>query len=152
MIVHHELTEAAGGQAQVAVGLGRLHARRPDDQVSGNFAFRCIQAIGVDGVNLGVGQQAHPLFLEGMGGLGGDPFGQAAKDIEGRMPGCLFGNLALEMSTRDDVMRAKLNAALAETPEEAENRIGQADDRRRAADHRSTESIDEQKAQNEGIE
>lgn len=35
---------------------------------------------------------------------------KAAKDIEGRMPGCLFGNLALEMSTRDDVMRAKLNA------------------------------------------
>lgn len=34
----------------------------------------------------------------------------AASDIEGRMPGCLFGNLALEMSTRDDVMRAKLNA------------------------------------------
>ncbi len=35
---------------------------------------------------------------------------KAAKDIDGRMPGCLFGNLALEMSTRDDVMRAKLNA------------------------------------------
>ncbi len=35
---------------------------------------------------------------------------KAAKDIEGRMPGCLFGNLALELSTRDDVMRAKLNA------------------------------------------
>lgn len=35
---------------------------------------------------------------------------KAASDIEGRMPGCLFGNLALEMSTRDDVMRAKLNA------------------------------------------
>lgn len=35
---------------------------------------------------------------------------KAAADIEGRMPGCLFGNLALEMSTRDDVMRAKLNA------------------------------------------
>ena len=34
---------------------------------------------------------------------------KAASDIEGRMPGCLFGNLALEMSTRDDVMRAKLN-------------------------------------------
>ena len=50
------------------------------------------------------------------------------------------------------VVGAELNAALAETPEEAENRIGQADDRRRAADHRSTESIDEQKAQNEGIE
>lgn len=50
------------------------------------------------------------------------------------------------------VVGAELNAALAETPEEAENRIGQADDRRRAADHRSAESIDEQKAQNEGIE
>jgi TetR/AcrR family transcriptional repressor of nem operon len=34
---------------------------------------------------------------------------KAAADLEGRMPGCLFGNLALEMSTRDDVMRAKLN-------------------------------------------
>lgn len=35
---------------------------------------------------------------------------KAAKDIEGRMRGCLFGNLALEVSTRDDVLRAKLNA------------------------------------------
>lgn len=35
---------------------------------------------------------------------------KAAKDIEGRMPGCLFGNLALEVSTRDDVLRAKLTA------------------------------------------
>ena len=32
------------------------------------------------------------------------------------------------------VVGAELNAALAETPEEAENRIGQADDRRRAAE------------------
>ncbi len=35
---------------------------------------------------------------------------KAAKDLEGRMPGCLFGNLALELSTRDEVLRAKLNA------------------------------------------
>jgi TetR/AcrR family transcriptional repressor of nem operon len=35
---------------------------------------------------------------------------KAAADIEGRMPGCLFGNLVLEMSTRDEVMRAKLKA------------------------------------------
>lgn len=35
---------------------------------------------------------------------------KAATDLEGRMPGCLFGNLVLEMSTRDEVMRAKLNA------------------------------------------
>ena len=35
---------------------------------------------------------------------------KAAKDLEGRMPGCLFGNLALEVSTHDEVIRAKLNA------------------------------------------
>lgn len=35
---------------------------------------------------------------------------KAAKDLEGRMPGCLFGNLALEVSTRDDVIRAKISA------------------------------------------
>lgn len=50
------------------------------------------------------------------------------------------------------VIGAELNAALAETPEEAENRIGQADDRRRAAERRSRESIEEQKAEHEGIE
>jgi membrane protein len=50
------------------------------------------------------------------------------------------------------VVGAELNAALAETPEEAENRIGQADDRRRADERRSRESIEEQKAQHEGIE
>ncbi|MCU7933421.1 MAG: TetR/AcrR family transcriptional regulator [Candidatus Thiodiazotropha sp. (ex Dulcina madagascariensis)] len=38
---------------------------------------------------------------------------KAAKTIEGRMPGCLFGNLALEVSTRDEVIRAKLNAVFA---------------------------------------
>ena len=31
-------------------------------------------------------------------------------DAEGRLPGCLFGNLALEISTKDDIMRAKLLA------------------------------------------
>jgi TetR/AcrR family transcriptional repressor of nem operon len=35
---------------------------------------------------------------------------KASADVEGRIPGCLFGNLALEISTRDDVMRARLNA------------------------------------------
>lgn len=35
---------------------------------------------------------------------------KAATDMEGRMPGCLFGNLALEVSTRDEVLRAKLIA------------------------------------------
>lgn len=32
------------------------------------------------------------------------------KDLDGKMPGCLFGNMALEVSTRDDVLRARLNA------------------------------------------
>lgn len=35
---------------------------------------------------------------------------EASRDTEGRIPGCLFGNLALEISTRDDVMRSRLNA------------------------------------------
>ncbi len=48
------------------------------------------------------------------------------------------------------VVGAELNAALAETPEEAEDRIGQADNRRRAA--RSSESVEAQKAEYEGIE
>jgi TetR/AcrR family transcriptional repressor of nem operon len=47
---------------------------------------------------------------------------KAAKDIEGRMPGCLFGNLALEVSTRDEVLRAKLNAVF----EKASSRFHQA--------------------------
>ena len=42
--------------------------------------------------------------------------------------------------------RGRLNAALAETPEEAENRIGQADDRARAAVARELERM-----QKEGI-
>ncbi len=46
---------------------------------------------------------------------------KAAKNVEGRMPGCLFGNLALEMSTRDDVLRAKLTAVF----EKARNRFSQ---------------------------
>ncbi len=48
------------------------------------------------------------------------------------------------------VIGAELNAALAETPEESEDRIGQADNRRRAA--RTSESIEAQKAEYEGIE
>lgn len=40
---------------------------------------------------------------------------KAAKNIEGRMPGCLFGNLVLEVSTRDDVLRAKLSAVFDKT-------------------------------------
>ena len=35
---------------------------------------------------------------------------KAAKDVAGRVRGCLFGNLALEISTHDDVLRAKLTA------------------------------------------
>jgi TetR/AcrR family transcriptional repressor of nem operon len=35
---------------------------------------------------------------------------KSVKTIKGRMPGCLFGKLALEISTQDDVLRAKLAA------------------------------------------
>lgn len=35
---------------------------------------------------------------------------KSVKNTHGTMPGCLFGNLALEISTSDDVLRAKLVA------------------------------------------
>jgi TetR/AcrR family transcriptional repressor of nem operon len=38
----------------------------------------------------------------------------SSKNINGTMPGCLFGNLALEISTSDDVLRAKLSAVFDE--------------------------------------
>jgi TetR/AcrR family transcriptional repressor of nem operon len=38
---------------------------------------------------------------------------KSVKEKHGHIPGCLFGNLALEMSTKNDVLRAKLNAVFA---------------------------------------
>lgn len=35
---------------------------------------------------------------------------KSVKNVHGTMPGCLFGNLALEISTSDDVLRVKLMA------------------------------------------
>ncbi len=54
---------------------------------------------------------------------------KAAKDIEGRMPGCLFGNLALEISTRDDVLRVKLNAVFAKASSRFHETLDQAMER-----------------------
>ena len=51
---------------------------------------------------------------------------KAAKDLEGRMPGCLFGNLALEVSTRDEVLRAKLNAVFDKAAERFHETLEQA--------------------------
>jgi TetR/AcrR family transcriptional repressor of nem operon len=51
---------------------------------------------------------------------------KAAKDIEGRMPGCLFGNLALEVSTRDEVIRAKVNAVFDNASERFSETLTQA--------------------------
>lgn len=51
---------------------------------------------------------------------------KAAKDIEGRMPGCLFGNLVLEVSTRDDILRAKLSAVFDKTKNRFEQTLSQA--------------------------
>ena len=38
---------------------------------------------------------------------------KSVKNLHGTMPGCLFGNLALEISTSDDVLRSKLTAVFA---------------------------------------
>ncbi|GBE07036.1 MAG TPA: TetR/AcrR family transcriptional regulator [Gammaproteobacteria bacterium] len=35
---------------------------------------------------------------------------RSSKELNGHIPGCLFGNLALEISTQDDILRSKLNA------------------------------------------
>jgi TetR/AcrR family transcriptional repressor of nem operon len=51
---------------------------------------------------------------------------KAAKDIEGRMPGCLFGNLVLEISTRDDVLRAKVSAVFDKTKVRFEETLNEA--------------------------
>ncbi|MGD2117079.1 MAG: TetR/AcrR family transcriptional regulator [Chromatiales bacterium] len=51
---------------------------------------------------------------------------KAAKDLEGRMPGCLFGNLALEISTRDEVIRAKINAVFDKASERFHETLDQA--------------------------
>lgn len=47
---------------------------------------------------------------------------KSAKEKHGKIPGCLFGNLVLEISTKDDVLRARLNAVLAQ----AKNRFQEA--------------------------
>jgi len=51
---------------------------------------------------------------------------KAAKDLEGRMPGCLFGNLALEISTQDDVLRAKLLAVFRKAKARFQNSLEEA--------------------------
>jgi len=35
---------------------------------------------------------------------------KSIKEVHGRMQGCIFGNLTLEVSTQDDILRAKLLA------------------------------------------
>lgn len=44
------------------------------------------------------------------------------------MPGCLFGNLVLEVSTRDEVLRAKLSAVFDKTRKRFEETLQQAVD------------------------
>ncbi len=48
---------------------------------------------------------------------------KATKNIDGRMPGCLFGNLALEISTRDDVLRARLSSVFEKTEQRFEDTL-----------------------------
>jgi len=51
---------------------------------------------------------------------------KAAKNLEGHMPGCLFGNLALEISTQDDVLRAKLTAVFVKARARFKNTLDEA--------------------------
>lgn len=47
-------------------------------------------------------------------------------DSNGRMPGCLFGNLALEMSTQDEILRAKLLAVFSAAKQHFQETLEQA--------------------------
>jgi len=51
---------------------------------------------------------------------------KSVKEKNGRIPGCLFGNLALEMSTQNDVLRAKLNAVFTKAKTRFENTLDEA--------------------------
>ena len=51
---------------------------------------------------------------------------KSVKEKNGRIPGCLFGNLALEMSTKNDVLRAKLNAVFTKAKARFKNTLDEA--------------------------
>ncbi len=51
---------------------------------------------------------------------------KAVKEKNGKIPGCLFGNLALEMSTTNDVLRAKLNAVFSKAKARFKNTLDEA--------------------------
>lgn len=51
---------------------------------------------------------------------------KSVKEKNGKIPGCLFGNLALEMSTQNDVLRAKLNAVFSKAKTRFENTLDEA--------------------------
>ena len=51
---------------------------------------------------------------------------KSVKEKNGRIPGCLFGNLALEMSTKNDVLRSKLNAVFTHAKSRFKNTLDEA--------------------------
>jgi TetR/AcrR family transcriptional repressor of nem operon len=51
---------------------------------------------------------------------------KSVKEKNGKIPGCLFGNLALEMSTKNDVLRAKLNAVFSKAKLRFKNTLDEA--------------------------
>jgi TetR/AcrR family transcriptional repressor of nem operon len=51
---------------------------------------------------------------------------KSIKEVHGRMLGCIFGNLALEVSTQDDILRAKLLAIFAAAKSRFKDSLDQA--------------------------
>ena len=51
---------------------------------------------------------------------------KSIKSVHGRMPGCLFGNLALEVSTQNDILRAKLMAVFEAAQKRFEDTLAEA--------------------------
>ena len=55
---------------------------------------------------------------------------KAVKEKHGKIPGCLFGNLVLEISTKDDVVRSRINAVFTHAKSRFEEALDDAVDRK----------------------
>ena len=51
---------------------------------------------------------------------------KSVKEKHGKIPGCLFGNLVLEISTKDDILRSRLNAVFAHAKSHFEEALDEA--------------------------
>jgi TetR/AcrR family transcriptional repressor of nem operon len=76
---------------------------------------------------------------------------KSVKEKHGKMPGCLFGNLALEISTKDDILRSRLNAVFANAKSRFKEALDEAIERKEIAPLDSDLTADAMLAYLEGM-